>query len=162
MKIFRTKMISVLLLSAVLLSSCGSATTAATAQENTESSTEAASVQDAETPDTDSVVNEENTADANASDTSAAETQSLSGIYAMPTYDTVPEELLEWHDDVDYGTIDENVEYYSTTAGDIKYCNVLLPAGYDESQEYPVFYMIHGWGGAYDSHVYDGSSLQIL
>ena len=80
----------------------------------------------------------------------------------MPTYDTVPEELLEWHDDVDYGTIDENVEYYSTTAGDIKYCNVLLPAGYDESQEYPVFYMIHGWGGAYDSHVYDGSSLQIL
>ncbi len=162
MKIFRTKMISVLLLSAVLLSSCGSATTAATAQENTESSTEAASVQDAETPDTDSVVNEENTADANASDTSAAETQSLSGIYAMPTYDTVPEEFLEWHDDVDYGTIDENVEYYSTTAGDIKYCNVLLPAGYDESQEYPVFYMIHGWGGAYDSHVYDGSSLQIL
>ena len=80
----------------------------------------------------------------------------------MPTYDTVPEELLEWHDDVDYGTIDENVEYYSTTAGDIKYCNVLLPAGYDESQEYPVFYMIHGWGGAYDSHVYEGSSLQIL
>jgi len=80
----------------------------------------------------------------------------------METYDTVPEELLERHDDVDYGTIDENVEYYSETAGDNKYCNVLLPAGYDESQEYPVLYMIHGWGGAYDSHVYEGSDLQTL
>ena len=158
-EIFQTKMISVLLLSAVLLSSCGSATAAASAQENTETAAEAASVQDAETPDTASNSKQENT---DTSDTSAAEAQSFSGIYAMPTYDTVPEELLEWHDDVDYGTIDENVEYYSSTAGDIKYCNVLLPAGYDESQEYPVFYMIHGWGGAYDSHVYDGSSLQIL
>ena len=129
-------MISVLLLSAVLLSSCGSATAAASAQENTETAAEAASVQDAETPDTVSDSKQENT---DTSDTSAAEAQSLSGIYTMPTYDTVPEELLEWHDDVDYGTIDENVEYYSTTAGDIKYCNVLLPAGYDESQEYPVF-----------------------
>jgi PBP1b-binding outer membrane lipoprotein LpoB len=132
MKLFRTKMISIMLLSAVLLSSCGPATAAATAKENTEPSAETASVQDAETPDTNTVVTEENTTAADASDTSAAAVQNLSGIYAMPTYDTVPEELLEWHDDVDYGTIDENVEYYSTTAGDIKYCNVLLPAGYDE------------------------------
>ena len=80
----------------------------------------------------------------------------------METYDSVPAELLERHGDVDYGTIDEDVEYYSATAGDNKYCNVLLPAGYDESQEYPVLYMIHGWGGAYDSHVYEDSSLQIL
>ena len=50
---------------------------------------------------------------------------------------------------------------YPKTAGDNKYCNVLLPAGYDESQDYPVLYMIHGWGGSYDAHVYDGSSLQI-
>lgn len=162
MRFLKIKKINALLLSAVLLSSCGSATAAATAQESAEPAAETASVQNTESPDTDSAVNEENTAAADTSDSSAAAGLSLSGIYAMPTYDTVPEELLEWHDDVDYGTIDENVEYYSTTAGDNKYCNVLLPSGYDESQEYPVFYMIHGWGGAYDSHVYDGSSLQIL
>ncbi|MGX8684634.1 MAG: hypothetical protein ACSW78_05065, partial [Lachnospiraceae bacterium] len=57
----------------------------------------------------------------------------LTDLYAMETYDDVPEYLSEWHDDVDYGTIEEDVEYYSTTAGDYKYCNVLLPAGYDES-----------------------------
>ena len=95
-------------------------------------------------------------------DSSASANNGLRDLYAMETYDTVPEELLEEHDDVDYGTIDEDVEYYSTTAGDNKHCNVLLPAGYDESQEYPVLYMIHGWGGSYDSHVYDGSALQIL
>ena len=86
----------------------------------------------------------------------------LTDLYAMETYDEVPEYLSEWHDDVDYGTIDEDVEYYSTTAGDYKYCNVLLPAGYDESQEYPVLYMYHGFGGRYDSHVHDHSILQTL
>ncbi len=86
----------------------------------------------------------------------------LTDLYAMETYDDVPEYLSEWHDDVDYGTIEEDVEYYSTTAGDYKYCNVLLPAGYDESQEYPVLYMYHGFGGRYDSHVHDHSILQTL
>ena len=98
---------------------------------------------------------------ASAKDSPAAD-EGLRDLYAMETYDSVPAELLERHGDVDYGTIDEDVEYYSATAGDNKYCNVLLPAGYDESQEYPVLYMIHGWGGAYDSHVYEDSSLQIL
>ena len=51
---------------------------------------------------------------------------------------------------------------YSETAGDVKYCNVLLPPGYDESQEYPVLYMYHGFGGRYDSHVHEGSILQTL
>ena len=98
----------------------------------------------------------------NTSTTSATVDNGLRDLYAMETYDTVPEELLERHDDVDYGTIDSDVEYYSETAGDNKYCNVLLPAGYDESQEYPVLYMIHGWGGMYDTHVYEGASLQTL
>ena len=97
-----------------------------------------------------------------ASDTTVAAEEGLRDLYAMETYDTVPEDMLERHDDVDYGTIDKDVEYDSETAGDKKYCNVLLPAGYDESQEYPVLYMIHGWGGMYDSHVYEGSSLQTL
>jgi enterochelin esterase-like enzyme len=80
----------------------------------------------------------------------------------MESYDTVPEEFQEWHDDIDYGTVETDVEYYSNTAGDYKYCNVLLPAGYDESQEYPVLYMFHGFGGRYDSHVHEGSILQTL
>ena len=75
---------------------------------------------------------------------SSAANENLRDLYAMETYDTVPGELRERRDDVDYGTIEEDVEYYSATAGDNKYCNVLLPAGYDESQEYPVFYVIHG------------------
>lgn len=82
--------------------------------------------------------------------------------YEMETYDSVPEYLSERHDDVDYGTLDADVEYYSETAGDFKYCNVLLPPGYDESQQYPVLYMYHGFGGRYDSHVHEGSILQTL
>lgn len=82
--------------------------------------------------------------------------------YTMESYDTVPEEFQEWHDDIDYGTVEADVEYYSNTAGDYKYCNVLLPAGYDASQEYPVLYMFHGFGGRYDSHVHEGSILQTL
>ena len=62
----------------------------------------------------------------------------LTDLYAMETYDDVPEYLSEWHDDVDYGTIEEDVEYYSTTAGDYKF------------------------GGRYDSHVHDHSILQTL
>ena len=33
----------------------------------------------------------------------------LTDLYAMETYDDVPEYLSEWHDDVDYGTIEEDV-----------------------------------------------------
>ena len=82
--------------------------------------------------------------------------------YALELYDAVPDHLSERHDDVDYGTVDTDVEYYSETAGDVKYCNVLLPAGYDPSQEYPVLYMYHGFGGRYDSHVHEDSILQTL
>ena len=82
--------------------------------------------------------------------------------YEMETYDSVPEYLSERHDDVDYGRVETDVEYYSETAGDVKYCNVLLPAGYDESREYPVLYMYHGFGGRYDSHIHEGSILQTL
>ncbi len=104
------------------------------------------------------ILTEKEAADPAASATSEA----LPDLYAMETYDSVPEYYLERHEDIDYGTLDEDVEYYSTTAGDRKYCNVLLPAGYDTSQEYPVLYMIHGWGGQYDSHIYEGSTLQTL
>ena len=162
------QIMSSLLVSSMLFSGCGAA---AAVTSSPESAPETSVEQTSESADPAEVSGNA----ASASESAEPDLSSMSGqeiydhlygdltdLYAMETYDEVPEYLSEWHDDVDYGTIDENVEYYSTTAGDIKYCNVLLPAGYDESQEYPVFYMIHGWGGAYDSHVYDGSSLQIL
>ena len=170
----KMKRLSTLILGSIIilnLAACGAgaAETAAAkdspaadtqAIENTAADSTVSNTQEAQTTsDTREEITQE-TADDSASP--AAADEGLRDLYAMETYDSVPAELLERHDDVDYGTIDENVEYYSTTAGDIKYCNVLLPAGYDESQEYPVFYMIHGWGGAYDSHVYEGSSLQTL
>lgn len=178
--LFRT--ISTILLGVMLLSSCGSASSAGSAQEKEVQETAEVSAQEAaessaqDTTEQETVeapaqgtseeVTQESAAEENAasntSAASAAADEGLRDLYAMETYDTVPAELLERHDDVDYGTIDEDVEYYSETAGDKKYCNVLLPAGYDESQQYPVLYMIHGWGGAYDSHVYEGSGLQIL
>ena len=179
MRTVYTRTMSMLLICAMLLSSCGTASTAAAAQESAAQETAAQDVVEApsqeetkqeaaEASALEETVQEvaeepaqENTASETSTESAAAD-ESLRDLYAMETYDTVPEDLLEWHDDVDYGTIDEDVEYYSATAGDNKYCNVLLPAGYDESQEYPVLYMIHGWGGSYDSHVYDGSDLQIL
>ena len=82
--------------------------------------------------------------------------------YTMETFDKVPDDMLERHDDIDYGTVQTDVAYYSRTAGDYKYCNVLLPPGYDESHKYPVLYMFHGFGGRYDSHVHEDSILQKL
>lgn len=158
----------------MLLSGCGAA--AATASDSV-SAPETTAQQSADAEIT--TASAESTAAATSTDTanksSEPDLSSMSGreiydhlygdltdLYAMETYDEVPEYLSEWHDDVDYGTIEEDVEYYSTTAGDYKYCNVLLPAGYDESQEYPVLYMYHGFGGRYDSHVHDHSILQTL
>ena len=176
------QILSSLLVSFMLLSGCGA--TAATAT-NSVSATETTTGQPAETAETAVTAATEGTTNTSAATTNTStgstttptepDLSSMSGqeiydhlygdltdLYAMETYDEVPEYLSEWHDDVDYGTIEEDVEYYSTTAGDYKYCNVLLPAGYDESQEYPVLYMYHGFGGQYDSHVHDHSILQTL
>ena len=156
MRTVYTRTMSMLLICAMLLSSCGTASTAAAAQESAaqevveapaqeNAEQDAAEVTAQENAEQDAAENsaQENTASETSAESAAAD-ESLRDLYAMETYDTVPEDLLEWHDDVDYGMIDEDVEYYSATAGDSKYCNVLLPAGYDESQEYPVLYMIHG------------------
>ncbi|MBQ0098678.1 MAG: hypothetical protein KBS62_07105 [Oscillospiraceae bacterium] len=66
------------------------------------------------------------------------------------------------NDGTDYGTLDTDVEYFSTVAGDKKYVNVLLPPEYDDEKEYPVMYMIHGWGADYKAHLSDGSYLHLL
>ena len=162
------QIMSSLLVSSMLFSGCGAA---AAVTSSPESAPETSVEQTSESADPAEVSGNA----ASASESAEPDLSSMSGqeiydhlygdltdLYAMETYDEVPEYLSEWHDDVDYGTIEEDVEYYSTTAGDYKYCNVLLPAGYDESQEYPVLYMYHGFGGRYDSHVHDHSILQTL
>lgn len=71
-------------------------------------------------------------------------------------------EMLEKQDGTDYGTILEDVEYYSAAAGDTKQCNILLPAGYDESRKYPVMYVIHGFGGSHSDQIHEDSYLTLL
>ena len=170
-----------MLLSALLLSACGSAAAASapesasqTAAENAaqDSSAASADADAANAAQTGSAASADADA-ANAGSTAVSPTPTnreiydalygdLRDVYAMETYDEVPEYFSEQHDDVDYGTVETDVRYWSETAGDYKYCNVLLPAGYDESQEYPVLYMFHGFGGQYDSHVHEGSILATL
>lgn len=72
------------------------------------------------------------------------------------------EKYTEKHEDIDYGTVVEDVKYYSKTAGDYKYCNVLLPPGYSKKKTYPVLYLLHGWMSGYDVHLCPDSYLQIL
>lgn len=71
-------------------------------------------------------------------------------------YDPSPS-YFEKQDGTDYGTLMTDVEYDSTTAGDKKRVNILLPPDYDENGAYPVLYMIHGWGGDYTAHLSEES-----
>lgn len=100
----------------------------------------------------------------NSTSTTSIETSKASKFdpYAIENEDNVPENLIERHEGVDYGTIDADVEYYSSNAKENKRCNVLLPAGYDSNKKYPVLYAIHGWGGDYTGLIHNDSFLHIL
>lgn len=81
---------------------------------------------------------------------------------SAPTETPVPISNLwpaEWSDDyttptrfnrqetnIEYGEMKE-ITYHSETTGTDRKANVLLPAGYDESKQYPVIYLLHGVGG---------------
>lgn len=82
--------------------------------------------------------------------------------YSSKNLYKLPDHLIDERDDVDYGTVVEDVKYYSKTAGDYKYCNILLPAGYNKKKTYPVLYLFHGWMSGYDVHLCEDSYLQIL
>ncbi len=86
----------------------------------------------------------------------------VDGLHALPNNYHVPERYFKYQQGVNYGTIEEDVQYYSTTAGDNKYCNVLLPAHYDPNQTYPVMYVIHGWGGKHGDIINNDAYLPIL
>lgn len=59
---------------------------------------------------------------------------------------TLPEDYAAEKEGVTYGTM-ETVTYDSKTTGSTRKVNVILPAGYDENETYPVLYLLHGIGG---------------
>lgn len=74
----------------------------------------------------------------------------------------IGEEMFEKRNDVDYGTVLKDVIYFSQTAGDNKQCNILLPAGYNENNQYPVMYIFHGFGGSHSDQIDDDSYVTLL
>jgi enterochelin esterase-like enzyme len=108
------------------------------------------------------IVNEESNSENIATTYQQATEADKTSPYAVENETSVDDSLVEKQSETDYGRIDADLKYYSTNAGDYKYCNVLLPAGYDESKTYPVLYAIHGWGGDYTGMIHEDSYLQIL
>lgn len=82
--------------------------------------------------------------------------------YAVENRYDIADSYFEKQSGVDYGTVEHDVTYYSTVAGDDKMCNILLPAGYDKTKTYPVMYVVHGFGGSHDSQIDDDSYLTLL
>ena len=82
--------------------------------------------------------------------------------YTVANRYDVGADMFEKRSDVDYGTLLQDVTYNSTIAEDNKQVNILLPAGYDENQTYPVTYVFHGFGGDHNSHIDTDSYLVLL
>lgn len=82
--------------------------------------------------------------------------------YSVENVYDVPESCFEKRSDVDYGTVVKDVSYYSETAKDNKECNILLPAGYDETLTYPVMYIIHGFHGSHSDQIDTDSYVVLL
>ncbi|MDO5558164.1 MAG: alpha/beta hydrolase-fold protein [Oscillospiraceae bacterium] len=62
---------------------------------------------------------------------------------------------------VDYGTV-ESKTYYSKAAEKTKALNVILPAGYNKNEQYPVLYVLHGIFGDQNSMLDDSMKLQTI
>ena len=65
-------------------------------------------------------------------------------------YDT-PDDYNDERPGVTYGNVDE-ISYYSPTTGSERKACVYLPRDYDESQSYPVVYLLHGMSGSYSEY----------
>ncbi|MBR0413655.1 MAG: esterase family protein [Clostridia bacterium] len=83
-------------------------------------------------------------------------------LYATENRYDVAESYFQKHKGTDYGTIIKNISYDSTVAAAKKQCNVLLPAGYDQTRTYPVMYVIHGFWGSHSTLVNDDTFLTLL
>jgi enterochelin esterase family protein len=53
------------------------------------------------------------------------------------------DKYINRRDGIDYGTV-EIIQYYSSVAGQYRTAYMMLPAGYDGTQSYPVLYLAHG------------------
>lgn len=67
-----------------------------------------------------------------------------------------PASVYEKKDDVTYGTVIHK-NYYSTTTGLERGVNIILPANYNKSKQYPVLYLLHGIGGDESTLLYDSN-----
>lgn len=65
-------------------------------------------------------------------------------------YDT-PDDYNDERVGVTYGNVDE-ISYYSPTTRIERKACVYLPRDYDESQRYPVVYLLHGMSGSYSEY----------
>ena len=82
--------------------------------------------------------------------------------YAVENTYSLSSDYLDKQSDTDYGKIIADYEYNSDAADDKKYCNILLPPGYNSDEEYPVMYVIHGWEGSHSDQIEPDSYLQIV
>lgn len=114
------------------------------------------------TPDVTATSDVTSTSDRASAPDNATTEDSAFDPYATENRYDVPDSMFERRSDVDYGTLDKDVTYYSTVAEDDKQVNVLLPAGYDKSQTYPVLYVVHGFDASHNSHVNEDSYLTLL
>lgn len=120
----------------------------------TESSEEAANeaTNDAPNDATDETTKE--AADANPVEDYEKENMIMNGIEIM---ETCPVAVSAKRSDVTYGTLVHQT-YFSTTTGLDRGVNILLPADYDETKEYPTLYFLHGIFGDEYSLINDNNN----
>lgn len=133
-------LLAVILIVAVLLSACAGKQNATKTQTNT---------------DTSAAADAQKQADAQKDGKSY-------NPYAVENRYDIDADMFQKQSGVDYGTLQKDVTYYSTIAGDNKQVNILLPAGYDKNQTYPVTYVFHGFGSDHNTHLGKDSYLVLL
>ncbi len=70
--------------------------------------------------------------------------------------DHEPDDARNENPGTQYGTVQSGT-YFSTTCNREKPYNILLPAGYDESKQYPVLYCMHGYWENQDRMILKGN-----
>ena len=98
---------------------------------------------------------EDATNETSSENASVAEEAEL--INGMQIWRECPVKITLKRADVKYGTVVHETYYSETTGGD-RGVNILLPAEYDESKEYPTLYLLHGIFGNEYSFTSDSSN----
>ena len=72
-----------------------------------------------------------------------------------------PRETSSRQNGVDYGTV-KDITYFSKNAGRDKQAKVILPAGYNTNEKYPVVYVNHGIFGSANDMLNDDLGIQVI